>query len=73
MKITYDVFDSTGIAETFVIDTISLSNSDKEYLGDLDYRVLEGDISLLSDDQILDMEIYCSHEHDRLFNDYMKD
>lgn len=72
MKITYDAFDSTGIAETFVIDTISLSNSDKEYLGDLDYRVLEGDISLLSDDQVLDLEIYCSHEHIRLFNEYMK-
>jgi len=72
LKITYDAFDSTGIAETFVIDTISLSNSDKEYLGDLDYRVLEGDISVLSDDQILDMEIHCSHEHIRLFNDYMK-
>lgn len=72
MKITYDAFDSTGVPETFVIDTISLLNSDKEYLGDLNYQVLEGDTSLLSDDQLLAMEIYCSHEHIRLFNDYMK-
>lgn len=72
MKIIYDVYDSTGIAETFTIDTISLSNSDKEYLGDLNYQVLEGDTSLLSDDQVLAMEIYCTHEHIRLFNDYMK-
>ena len=71
MKITYDAFDTTGVAETFVIDTISLTNSGKEYLGDLDYRVLEGDISLLSDEHLLDMEIYCTHEYIRLFNDYM--
>lgn len=71
MKITYDAFDSTGVPETFVIDTISLTNGDKEYLGDLDYQVLEGDTSLLSDDQLLAMEIYCSHEHIRLFIDYM--
>lgn len=47
MKVTYDAFDKTGIAETYLIKVISLQDSSKDYLGDLVYDVLEGDISLL--------------------------
>ena len=70
MKIT---FDKTGIAETYVINVISLQDSSKDYLGDLVYDVLEGDLSLLDEFQRVDMEIYCSQEYIKWWNDYMKD
>lgn len=73
MKITYDAFDKTGIAETYLINVISLQDSSKDYLGDLVYDVLEGDLSLLDEFQRVDMEIYCSNEYVRRWNDYMKD
>lgn len=72
MKIKYDAFDKTGIAETYVINVISLQDSSKDYLGDLVYDVLEGDISLLDEFQRVDMEIYCSQEYIKWWNDYMK-
>ena len=72
MKITYDVFDKTGIAETFVIKVNSLQDSSKDYLGDLVYEVLEGNITLLDEFQRVDMEIYCSNEYIRWWNDYIK-
>lgn len=72
MKITYDAFDKTGIAETFVIKVNSLQDSSKDYLGGLVYDVVEGDISLLDEFQLVDMEIYCSNEYIRWWNDYMK-
>jgi len=68
---TYDAFDSTGVAETFTLKVNSLQNSDKEYLGDLDYEVLEGDIRLLSESQALDMEICISEQYIERWNDYM--
>ena len=73
MKITYDAFDKTGIAEAYIINVISLQDSSKDYLGDLVYDVLEGDTSLLDELQRVDMEIYCSNEYVRWWNDYMKD
>lgn len=73
MKIAYDAFDKTGIAETYLINVISLQDSSKDYLGDLVYDVLEGDTSLLDELQRVDMEIYCSNEYVRWWNDYMKD
>lgn len=73
MKITYDAFDSNGIAETYVINVISLQDSSKDYLGDLVYDVLEGDLSLLDEFQRVSMEIYCSQEYIKWWNDYMKD
>lgn len=73
MKIVYDAFDKTGIAETYLIKVISLQDSSKDYLGDLVYDVVEGDISLLDEFQRVDMEIYCSNEYVRWWNDYMKD
>lgn len=73
MKIVYDAFDKTGIAETYLINVISLQDSSKDYLGDLVYDVLEGDISLLDEFQRVDMEIYCSEEYVRWWNDYMKE
>lgn len=73
MKIVYDAFDKTGIAETYLINVISLQDSSKDYLGDLVYDVLEGDLSLLDEFQRVDMEIYCSNEYVRRWNDYMKD
>lgn len=73
MKIVYDAFDKTGIAETYLINVISLQDSSKDYLGDLVYDVLEGDISLLDEFQRVEMEIYCSQEYVRRWNDYMKD
>lgn len=72
MKITYDAFDKTGIAETYIISVSSLQDSSKDYLGDLVYDVLEGDMSLLDEFQRVDMEIYCSQEYVRWWNDYMK-
>ena len=72
MKITYDAFDKTGIAETYIINVSSLQDSSKDYLGDLIYDVLEGDLSLLDEFQRVEMEIYCSHEYVRWWNDYMK-
>lgn len=72
MKITYDAFDKTGIAETYTINVVSLQDSSKEYLGDLVYDVLEGDLSLLDEFQRVEMEIYCSNEYIRWWNDYMK-
>lgn len=72
MKIQYDAFDKTGIAETYLINVISLQDSSKDYLGDLVYDVLEGDLSLLDEFQRVDMEIYCSQEYVRWWNDYMK-
>ena len=72
MKITYDAFDKTGIAETYLVKVISLQNSSKDYLGDLVYDVLEGDLSLLDEFQRVEMEIYCSNEYVRWWNDYMK-
>ena len=68
---TYDAFDTTGVAETFTLKVNSLQNSDKEYLGDLDYEVLEGDITLLSDEQALEMEICISEQYVERWNDYM--
>lgn len=65
MKITYDAFDKTGIAETFVIKVNSLQDSSKDYLGDLVYEIVEGDINLLDEFQRVDMEIYCSNEYIR--------
>lgn len=73
MKIVYDAFDKTGIAETYIINVISLQDSSKDYLGDLVYDVLEGDLSLLDEFQRVEMEIYCSQEYVRWWNDYMKD
>lgn len=73
MKIQYDAFDKTGIAETYLINVISLQDSSKDYLGDLVYDVLEGDLSLLDEFQRVEMEIYCSEEYVRWWNDYMKD
>lgn len=73
MKITYDAFDSNRIAETYVINVVSLQDSSKDYLGDLVYDVLEGDLSLLDESQRVDMEIYCSQEYIKWWNDYMKD
>lgn len=73
MKIVYDAFDKTGIAETYLINVISLQDRSKDYLGDLVYDVLEGDISLLDQFQRVEMEIYCSQEYVRRWNDYMKD
>ena len=73
MKITYDVFDKTGIAETYLINVTSLQDSSKDYLGDLVYDVLEGDLSLLDEFQRVEMEIYCINEYIRRWNDYMKD
>lgn len=70
MIINYDAFDSTGVAETFVIKALTLTNGDKYYVGDLDYKVLEGDISLLTDHQIQSMEEYCTFEYIRRWNDY---
>lgn len=72
MKITYDAFDKTGIAETYIIKVCSLQDSSKDYLGDLVYDVLEGDLSLLDEFQRVEMEIYCSREYVRWWNDYMK-
>lgn len=69
MKIVYDVFDKTGIAETYLINVVSLQDSSKDYLGDLVYDVLEGDLSLLDEFQRVDMEIYCSNEYVRRWND----
>lgn len=73
MKIVYDAFDKTGIAETYLIKVTSLQDSSKDYLGDIVYDVLEGDLSLLDEFQRVDMEIYCSQEYVRWWNDYMKD
>lgn len=73
MKIVYDVFDKTGIAETYLINVISLQDSSKDHLGDLVYDVLDGDTSLLDEFQRVEMEIYCSNEYIRRWNDYMKD
>lgn len=73
MKITYDAFDKTGIPETFLINAIILRDSDKDYMGDLDYTVLEGDVSLLSDEQISDMEMYCTIEYIERMRDYYND
>ena len=70
MKIQYDAFDKTGIAETYIIKVCSLQDSSKDYLGDLVYDVLEGDISLLDEFQRVEMEIYCSNEYVRRWNDY---
>lgn len=72
MKITYDAFDKTGIAETYIIKVCSLQDSSKDYLGDLVYDVLEGDVSLLDEFQRVEIEIYCSNEYVRRWNDYMK-
>lgn len=72
MKITYDAFDKTGIAETFVIKVNSLQDSSKDYLGDLVYEIVEGNINLLDEFQRVEMEIYCSKEYIRRWNDYMK-
>jgi len=36
------------------------------------YDVTEGDISLLDEFQRVEMEIYCSREYVRWWNDYMK-
>lgn len=72
MKIQYDAFDKTGIAETYLINVISLQDSSKDYLGDLVYDVLDGDTSLLDEFQRVEMEIYCSNEYVRRWNDYMK-
>lgn len=72
MKITYDAFDKTGIAETYLIHVTSLHDSSKDYLGDLVYDVLEGDLSLLDEFRRVEMEIYCSNEYIRRWNDYMK-
>lgn len=68
---TYDAFDTTGVAETFTLKVNSLQNSDKGYIGDLDYEVLEGDITLLSDGQALEMEICISEQYIDRWNDYM--
>lgn len=73
MKITYDAFDKTGIPETFLINAIILRDSDKDYMGDLDYTVLEGDVSLLSYEQISDMEMYCTIEYIERVRDYYND
>ncbi len=73
MKIVYDAFDKTGTAETYLIKVISLQDSSKDYLGDLVYDVLDGDTSLLDEFQRVEMEIYCSQEYVRRWNDYMKD
>lgn len=73
MKITYDAFDKTGISETLLINAIILRDSDKDYMGDLDYTVLEGDVSLLSDEQISDMEMYCTIEYIERMRDYYND
>lgn len=73
MKITYDAFDKTGIAETYLIKVTSLQDSSKDYLGDLVYDVIEGDTSLLDEFQRVEMEIYCSNEYIRRWNDHMKD
>lgn len=72
MKIQYDAFDKTGIAETYLINVFSLQDSSKDYLGDLVYDVLEGDLSLLDEFQRVEMEIYCGNEYMRWWNDYMK-
>lgn len=73
MKVTYDAFDKTGIAETYLVNVISLQDSSKDYLGDLVYDVLDGDTSLLDEFQRVEMEIYCSNEYVRWWNDYMKE
>lgn len=73
MKIVYDAFDKTGIAETYLIKVCSLQDSSEDYLGDLVYDVLAGDTSLLDEFQRVEMEIYCSQEYVRRWNDYMKD
>lgn len=72
MKITYDAFDKAGVAETYLINVVTLQDSSKEYLGDLVYDVLEGDLSLLDEFQRVEMEIYCSNEYINHWNDYMK-
>lgn len=72
MKIVYDAFDKTGIAEVYLINVVSLQDSSKDYLGDLVYDVLDGDTSLLDEFQRVDMEIYCSNEYIHWWNDYMK-
>ena len=71
-EITYDAFDKTGIAEIYLINVVSLHDSSKDYLGDLVYDVLEGDLSLLDEFQRVEMEIYCITECIRRWNDYMK-
>jgi hypothetical protein len=73
MKITYDAFDKIGVAETFIINALILRDSDKDYMGDLDYTVLEGDVSLLSDEQIKDMEMSCTLEYVERMRDYYND
>lgn len=73
MKITYDAFDKAGVAETYLINVVTLQDSSKDYLGDLVYDVLEGDLSLLDEFQRVEMEIYCSNEYIRRWNDYMRD
>jgi hypothetical protein len=70
MIIHYDVFDSSGIAETFVIKALTLTNDDKDHVGDLDYEILKGDLSLLNQEQIESLEISCTFEYIRRWNDY---
>lgn len=70
MIIHYDVFDSTGLSEIFVIKALTLTNSEKGYVGDLDYEVLEGDLSLLTETQIQSLEEYCTFEYIRRWNEY---
>lgn len=68
---TYDAFDTTGVAETFTLKVNGLHDSGKDYLGDLDYEVLGGDIRLLSESQSLDMEICISEQYIERWKDYM--
>ena len=67
---TYDAFDASGVAETFVLKVDRLVDSDEEYIGIADYVVLEGDLSLLSACQLLSMEEWLAWEYVKRWNDY---
>ena len=67
---TYDAFDASGIAETFVLKVDRLVDSDEEYIGIADYVVLEGDLNLLSACQLLSMEEWLAWEYVKRWNDY---
>lgn len=67
---TYDAFDASGVAETFVLKVDRLVDSDEEYIGIADYVVLDGDLSLLSASQLLTMEEWLAWEYVRRWNDY---
>lgn len=67
---TYDAFDASGVAETFILKVDRLVDSDEEYIGIADYVVLEGDLSLLSAYHLLSMEEWLAWEYVKRWNDY---